>query len=340
MDFPGEKLVIKLWETLAEKGIGSLLRPWQIRREGKARIDVQKEAIVAITEAEILAEEIRSGRAAFRNGALVALPAPIHSNQLPSPDGRIEPTIDLASLVQFATDSELAESIRREINVSKAILHAESILENDSQEPTEAVVDEDWLCRWRDCASSISADRLQGLWGQLLAGELKSPGSFSLRTLEVLKNISQSEAKDIERLAPFVIENGIYRGNMAYLSGQGITFEFLLNMQELGIISGIESIGLTVKWDSIIEDGFLRALISHKKLLLIKHADQSRTFSLPFCKLTIIGRQLLSLGTFEPNIEYMRLIGNAIKVQGLDVLLADWVPADAENMRFFNETYI
>lgn len=34
MDIPGEKLIIKLWETIADKGIGSLLKPWQIRREG------------------------------------------------------------------------------------------------------------------------------------------------------------------------------------------------------------------------------------------------------------------------------------------------------------------
>ena len=43
MEFPGEKLVIRLWETVTEKGIGSWLRPWQNRREGRAQIDVQQE---------------------------------------------------------------------------------------------------------------------------------------------------------------------------------------------------------------------------------------------------------------------------------------------------------
>ncbi len=41
MDLPGEKLLIKLWETITEKGIGSLLSPWQTIRTGKARNEVR-----------------------------------------------------------------------------------------------------------------------------------------------------------------------------------------------------------------------------------------------------------------------------------------------------------
>jgi hypothetical protein len=37
MDLPDEKLIIKLRETLTERGIGALLAPWQSVREGKAR---------------------------------------------------------------------------------------------------------------------------------------------------------------------------------------------------------------------------------------------------------------------------------------------------------------
>ena len=40
MDYPGEKLLFKLWETLAEKGVGELLVPWQEKRLAmrKARV--------------------------------------------------------------------------------------------------------------------------------------------------------------------------------------------------------------------------------------------------------------------------------------------------------------
>ena len=52
MDLPGEKLVIKLWETLAEKGVGSLLSPWQAGRDGRARIEVRRQEILILAQAE------------------------------------------------------------------------------------------------------------------------------------------------------------------------------------------------------------------------------------------------------------------------------------------------
>ena len=36
----------------------------------------------------------------------------------------------------------------------------------------------------------MSSEELQTLWGRTLAGEIKSPGSYSLRTLDFLKNLS------------------------------------------------------------------------------------------------------------------------------------------------------
>ena len=53
MDVPGEKLLIKLWETIADKGIGSLLKPWQMRREGRAAIGVCREELLALAQAEV-----------------------------------------------------------------------------------------------------------------------------------------------------------------------------------------------------------------------------------------------------------------------------------------------
>jgi hypothetical protein len=52
MEWPGERLIIRLWETLAEKGIGSLLKPWQIKREGIAHIEVRRAELLALAQAE------------------------------------------------------------------------------------------------------------------------------------------------------------------------------------------------------------------------------------------------------------------------------------------------
>ena len=62
MEFPGEKLLIRLWETIAEKGIGGWLRPWQNRREGQSRIDVHREALLVFAQTERDIKDIQSGR--------------------------------------------------------------------------------------------------------------------------------------------------------------------------------------------------------------------------------------------------------------------------------------
>src|SRR4051812_1141964 len=63
MDWPGEKLVTRLWDTVADKGIGGLLKPWQIRREGRAHIDVRRQELLVLAQATKDVEEIKSGRA-------------------------------------------------------------------------------------------------------------------------------------------------------------------------------------------------------------------------------------------------------------------------------------
>ena len=61
MQIPGEALLGKLWDTLADKAIGNLLKPWQIRREGKALIDVKRDEMLILAQAERDADAIRRG---------------------------------------------------------------------------------------------------------------------------------------------------------------------------------------------------------------------------------------------------------------------------------------
>ena len=61
MAAPGEKLLIRLCDTI-ENGIGGLLSPWQIRRTGRARLDVHRDEFLALAQAERDVDDIRSGR--------------------------------------------------------------------------------------------------------------------------------------------------------------------------------------------------------------------------------------------------------------------------------------
>lgn len=327
MEFPGEKLVIKLWETVAEKAIGGLFRPWQMRREGRASIELKREELLSIAQAEHDADLIRKGG---HVPSFVPLRIAHDPSILNDPSQPLTPFIE-----QRANEALISETIRREANITRALLYAEDALESESQTPTEEKVDDDWLFRWRDNASQVSNDQLQNLWGRVLAGEIKGPGSYSLRTLEFLKNLSQQEAKAIAKLSQFAIEGAIYRGANEILEKCGVTFDFLLNMQQLGVISGVEAIGVNINWKSVDPSKFVRSLISNSMVLIASGDDPKQTISMPSYVLTAIGGQVLSLGAFDANAEYLKKVGEHLKSQGVSVKLAKYTRATPTRITYF-----
>jgi len=275
MTWPGEELIIRLWGTLVEKGIGSLLTPWQIKREGRAHIEVRRTETLAIAQTENDAEDIRTGRKRIED-FLPGLKFSIAEQALADHKGPIEPTISLPAVAKASARQMLEDSVRRQVNVAKAIVQAEQRLRGDSQDPPKEKINDDWLYRWRDYASDVSAEEMQQLWGNLLAGELKAPGSYSFRCLDSLRNLSQSEAKKIEKISPFVLENMLWRNEDNLFKSEGITLSTLLEMQELGIISGVESLGIKMTWSTNQPDKFSQALRSNGKVLIVKHDDPKK----------------------------------------------------------------
>lgn len=333
MEAPGEKLIIKLWESIADKGIGSLLKPWQIRREGRASIDVKREELLALTQAEVDAAEIRSGqKTLLLNGTLI-------EQQKESPlilAAPASPPLRLESIDQVADFNTRADAIRQEISLAKSVIYAEEELAQDAQEPPIEKVSEDWLLRWRNCAANVSSDELQSLWGKVLAGEVKNPGRYSLRTLEFLRNLSQDEAMAIEKLSPFVVSNIVFRGDKALLESEGINFSLLLAMQELGIVSGVGGLGLEITWSSVVQDRFELALVSYGRALMVKHIDPAKALKVPVYQLTALGGQILRLGIFQANDKYLRTLGVSIKAQGFDVEIGGCVPVSENAISLFN----
>jgi hypothetical protein len=326
--FPGEELIKKMWETLADKGVGNLLRPWQMRREGAATLDVKRAEIIGIAEAERQAEEIRKGAIPIPGVAVetLMLPAP----ELAPEAGKPLP-LPPPNPAEVALRASVADGIRREANVARAIVYAEQELAGDSTPPPDKSIDEDWLYRWRDYAAQVSTEQLQSMWGKLLAGEVKRPARYSLRTLEFLRNLSSDEAKLIEALAPFVVDDTVLKVDPKMMEDAGVSFSVLLALQDLGLISGVESVGLSITFGSDIKERYTKVLIAYKRALIIQHEDPDKKLQLGAYAVTSIGKQILDLGTFAPNENYLRKLGEDIAAKGFNVEIAD-VTARGENM--------
>lgn len=60
---------------------------------------------------------------------------------------------------------------------------------------SEQVPDEDWVYQFFNYCEDVGNGDMQGIWARLLAGEIGRPGSFSLRTLTIVKQLRREEAE-------------------------------------------------------------------------------------------------------------------------------------------------
>ena len=116
-------------------------------------------------------------------------------------------------------------------NFANTVLNAENELQSVgdtlSEEETEAAdIDFDWMMRFFDAVGNISNADLQRLWGKVLAGEIKSPGKCSLRTIDIIRNMSSKEAKIYNDLCKYVL----VKGNSYFIFADGyIDWRYMQN---------------------------------------------------------------------------------------------------------------
>lgn len=321
MQWPGEKLVEKMWDTIADKGIGSLLKPWQMRREGTAAAEIKRLNMLVEAQAEVDAEAIRSGKQLLlSNGKLVA--APTLEPAVESDKGA-PALISLAEAVTIAVHNADIEALRREISVSKAVAYAEAELAQEVGDPPAESIADDWLLRWRENAAAVNSDELQSLWGKVLAGEVKAPGQFSLRVLDFLRNLSQAEAKELELLSRVTTGAVIIRCDPE-IASLGITHGVLEAAEELGILTGTGAMGLNWQMTSQLPDRYQQIVNTNNRAIAIQASDPAKTVSLPCFQLTRLGRQVLQLAGGSVSDAYLRAISAQIKLQGFEVMIGDY----------------
>lgn len=325
MDLPGEKLLIKLWETCAEKGVGSLLRPAQMTKEGRVAIELKAEERLALAQVELDIEKMQKGEAYYslEDRKVVAL-GDSPQSLVPGAVAEWQPP---NSLARDAVERAVADLLRKEVNVTRAIGYAEDALKDDAASPSEEPVNQDWLFRWRENASQVSSDELQQLWGRVLAGEVKKPGSFSLRAMDAVRNLSQSEAQLISRVAQLSFGSFIVKPSVngaIDLAEFGLGYERLMELQSIGILSGVEAVGIRKQWHvASSAAGGSCLFVSGRKGIRVVAPAEEKTFHLPVINVTSTGKQIIGLADVEEDLDYLLMVCQSIKSQGLSVSLCN-----------------
>lgn len=198
----------------------------------------------------------------------------------------------------------LARNNQKIENVGNVVSKARqqfTIDEKVSNEP----VDKDWMNRFLNIAEDISDNELQELWARVLAGEVKHPKSYSLRTLEVLKNISKGEADIIVKNAAFVFD-------MDYICIEDFALSLTdkIILDDIGIVCG-EDLVSTRKMSEgqhfFVLNNWIRMNI---------YSTSGISFKIKCVKLTKAGSEILKLVQGIDYRKYLQSLSIKIKQSG------------------------
>ena len=205
---------------------------------------------------------------------------------------------------------------KRQENIEKITSVAAAELANESSVPSEKP-DEDWVTRFFSEAEDVSTQEMQELWGRILAGEIIKPGSYSLRTLQFVKNISKSDAQLFEKVGRYALQSGevacIAMNEKAWLNeARKIIPNDHFVLAELGLLFPSD-LGMELFRD---ESKTQISLQSDEHVLIIGRGKISSPVTLPIWKFTAIGRELLPLVPKPLDTEYYERLGRFFVASG------------------------
>ena len=97
-----------------------------------------------------------------------------------------------------AVNDEIRQQANREEIAAEAIeLLSDSVGTTQEREPPS----DEWISKFGSHAEHVSDEQVQKLWACVLAGEIREPGSFGLRTLRTLSEMDRRTADDFQVIA-------------------------------------------------------------------------------------------------------------------------------------------
>jgi hypothetical protein len=182
------------------------------------------------------------------------------------------------------------QEAKRQLNVEQVALEAANELRG--QQASAEPVDEDWVARFFEGAKDVSSEEMQKLWAKILAGEVVRPGSFSLRCIEAVRNVSREEARLFESLSPYIIADRffLYTLTPPHGGGRNVWLEPGLRLAEAGL--------LTVDAQIAFSPTFTPGVSTHfpmSDLVIIVTAETPQFFQIPAYVLTGVGVELIRL---------------------------------------------
>lgn len=280
----------KLIEVIAN-AVGAIYKPYGMRREADA--EAYKIKLVENAKSEQKAEEVRLLANAKMEEMLI---------------------LDAASakLEERAQARKRFDEVRKQRNLESVFAGAFKHMRDDDVSPDP--VDPDWLQTLIGYAEEANSEQMQDLWSRVLAGETELPGSFSYKSMEVLKKMSRKDAALFQSACEvsshfkssderMIIEK--FENTISTITGIG-TNEINLQQYNVGVVHRMTLADIGVLHNECIicskfnTDGF-ELIVTGRLLKMYPKSDKSKLTCYQF---TQVGNELAKLITPEYDSSY------------------------------------
>jgi uncharacterized repeat protein (TIGR03899 family) len=310
------KPLTRLIEVVSQ-GVGAVSRPYLIRRLAEARAQEIKTIANALDDVN-------------KNAALpvVYTGGMVEIWQKPE-DGTL--VLSATAIEDRSTSRREFQDRKRQENLEKITSVAAAELAGETSVPDERP-DDDWVTRFFGDAEGISGQEMQELWGRILAGEIRRPGSFSLRTLQFVKNINRAEASLMEKVGRFALQSGL----VGFVAANEKTWL----EKERSVVPGdhfqLAELGILYPSDLAIQcfksEEIERLLFQggEDHFLIVDRGTINSPVILPVWKFTDTGRELLPLIPRPLDEEYYEKIASVFLARGGEPIIARKIDAPSE----------
>lgn len=226
-----------------------------------------------------------------------------YSEQIECETGSVLEEKEERDLMLRTTDRLLFQETQKQKNIDSVLLKSKKELESATFVKEDSV-DNDWLLRFFNSVGDISNERMQSIWAKILAGEIKEPNSFSLRTLEKLKNISPNEAKLFQKISNLVlIHSQIFFVTDDYdmLRKYNCSFSDILKMEECGFMNA-QTLAIELDFSESLDVHIYNGAVFVRFSSL---EDEKNTLNIGCYKLTETGVELYKIIDKFYNSQYV-----------------------------------
>lgn len=334
----GKVLPIDKLMDIVSNSVGKISKPYFDRKDVDTKAyEIEKLAEARAKEMKIIATAVKenfqiTGGIEYKDEKIeISSPKelPIETQQ---------PVLITPSLEERTQDRLYFQEAKKQINIENVTAFAAEELRSE-QSVTDEKLDEDWTTRFFKIAEEVSNEQMQALWGKILAGEIKQPKTYSLRTLELIRNLSKNEANTFMKVANFAIQadkaNYLFRTNEDKLLSDtyNIKYADIALLIEIGLIQPGTHVSYQLLQQST--DG-QKIFTSGNIIFIAKIKANTPTTNMPVNVFTNSGNELIKLINPNPPFDYLTAVAKSIKNENVDVKYGHILARQGDNVTHTN----